>query len=59
MDGDLPFHTLALRDLGINIIEHVDLEELARDRAYEFLFVGAPLRLMNATGVGMTPLAIV
>lgn len=58
-DGNLPFHTLALRDLGVNIIEHVDLEELARDKVYEFLFIGAPLRLMNGTGSGVTPLAII
>lgn len=52
-------HTTALRDLGVYLIEHVNLEELARDRVYEFLFVGAPLRLTRATGAPFSPLAIV
>lgn len=51
-------HITALRDLGVYLIEHIDLEELARDQVYEFLFVGAPLRLPKATGSPMTPLAI-
>lgn len=52
-------HITALRDLGVYLIEHLDLEELAQDHAYEFLFVGAPLRLPKATGSPLTPLAIV
>ncbi|MBI3968092.1 MAG: cyclase family protein, partial [Chloroflexi bacterium] len=47
-------HITALRDLGVYLIEHVNLEELARDQVYEFLFIGAPLRLTKATG---SPLA--
>jgi kynurenine formamidase len=52
-------HTTALRDLGLYLIEHVNLEDLARDRVYEFLFVAAPLRLMRATGAPCAPLALV
>lgn len=52
-------HTVALRDLGVYLIENVHLEELARDKVYEFLFVGAPLRLTSATGAPMSPLAMV
>ena len=52
-------HITALRDLGVYLIEHVDLEELARDQVYEFLFIAAPLRLPGATGSPMTPLAMV
>jgi kynurenine formamidase len=52
-------HVTTLRDLGVYLIEHLDLEELARDRVYEFLFVAAPLRLMRATGAGFSPLALV
>lgn len=55
----LRLHITALRDLGVYLIEHVDLEELARDQVYEFLFVAAPLRLPKATGCPMTPLALV
>jgi len=52
-------HTTALRDLGVYLIEHVNLEELARDRVHEFLFVAAPLKLMRATGAPCAPLAVV
>ena len=52
-------HITTLRDLGVYLIEHVDLEELAADEAYEFLFMAAPLRLPKATGSPMTPLAFV
>jgi len=52
-------HITALRDLGVYLIEHVDLEELAHDQVYEFLFMAAPLRLPKATGCPMTPLAMI
>jgi kynurenine formamidase len=52
-------HVTTLRDLGVYLFEHLDLEALARDRVYEFLFVAAPLRLMRATGAGFSPLALV
>jgi kynurenine formamidase len=52
-------HITALRDLGVYLIEHVDLEELAADQVYEFLFVAAPLRLPKATGSPLTPLALI
>lgn len=52
-------HTVALRDLGIYLIENLDLEELARDRVYEFAFMAAPLRLTHATGAPFTPLALI
>src|SRR4051812_31726819 len=32
-------HTVVLRDLGIYLIENLNLEDLARDAAYEFLFI--------------------
>ncbi|MFQ5933827.1 MAG: cyclase family protein [Dehalococcoidia bacterium] len=54
-----PLHRYALRDLGIYLLENLDLEELARDRVYEFMFVGAPLRLMRASGAPWNPLAII
>ncbi len=52
-------HITALRDLGVYLIEHVDLEALARDAVYEFLFIAAPLRLSKATGSPLTPFALV
>ena len=57
--GLMSLHVVALRDLGIHLLENINLDELVRDRVYEFLFVGAPLRLTMGTGAPMTPLAIV
>lgn len=51
-------HITALRDLGVYLIEHVELDALANDHTFEFLFVAAPLRLPKATGSPMTPLAL-
>jgi kynurenine formamidase len=52
-------HTTALRDLGVYLIENLNLEDLARDEVYAFLFVAAPLRIPRGTGAPMAPLAIV
>jgi len=39
-------------------MEMVNLEELARERVYEFLFVTAPLKIVGGTGSPIRPLAI-
>jgi len=57
--ANMPVHTLFLVEKGIYIIEVMQLEELARDRVYEFLFVAAPLKLVGATGSPLRPLAVV
>ncbi len=44
---------------GINIIETMNLEELAAEGIDEFALVLAPLRLVGATGSPVRPLAIV
>ena len=54
----LPGHVLLLVRHGIYIIENLNLEELAARRAYEFLFVCVPLKLMGATGSPVRPLAL-
>ena len=43
---------------GIYFIENIDLEELAADKAYEFAFVFAPLKLKGATGSPGNPIAV-
>ena len=43
---------------GTVILENMNLLELARDRAYEFLLVAPPLRIRGATGSPGRPLAI-
>ncbi len=52
-------HVYLLAQKGVYIIENLNLEELARDRRYEFAFVGIPLKLTGATGSPLRPLALV
>src|SRR5439155_1365242 len=51
-------HVYLLPQKGIYIIENVNLEELARDRRWEFAFLGIPLKLQGATGSPLRPLAL-
>ena len=55
----LPGHVILLVRNGIYIIEPLFLEELARDRCYEFTFICLPLKLRGATGSPVRPVAIV
>jgi hypothetical protein len=54
-----PCHSVLLWENGIHIIEVMYLEELARDKVKEFLFILSPLKLVGATGSPVRPLAIV
>lgn len=42
---------------GITNFENLDLDQLSADRAYEFLFAWAPLKLVGATGSPGNPVA--
>ena len=53
-----PVHQLFIPRNGIYIFENLATEELARDSAYEFAFMFAPLRLKGASGSPGNPLAI-
>lgn len=50
-------HTHLLVESGIHIIEVLNLEELARDCVYEFVFVAAPMNIRGGTGAPVRPLA--
>lgn len=52
-------HLYLLAQKGVYILENVNLEALARDRCWEFAFVGIPLKLQGATGSPLRPLALV
>ena len=52
-------HIHLLVRLGIYILENLTLEELAKDRRWEFGFVGVPLKFTGATGSPIRPLALV
>jgi kynurenine formamidase len=56
-DNWIPVHSYLLAEKGVPIMEVVNLEELARDRIYEFAFIGASLKLRGASGAPMRPLA--
>jgi hypothetical protein len=53
-----PVHQELIMKNGIFNIENLTLEELARDRAWEFLFVFTPVRFKGATGSPGRPIAI-
>jgi kynurenine formamidase len=57
-DRPFPVHQWLLVRHGIYNIENLDLEELARDKVYEFAFILAPLRLKGATGSPGNPIAV-
>jgi kynurenine formamidase len=52
-------HVYLLPQKGVYIIENLNLEELARDRRWEFAFVGVALKFQGATGSPLRPLALV
>jgi kynurenine formamidase len=53
----MPVHVHLLVESGIHIIEVLNLEDLARDRVYEFVLVAAPMNIRGATGAPVRPLA--
>lgn len=57
-DESRSVHPALLVDAGVHIIEVLNLDELARDRVYEFLFVCLPLRFVGGTGSPIRPLAL-
>ncbi len=52
-------HLHLLTRNGIYILENLYLEELARERCYEFGFIVQPLKLNGATGSPVRPIALV
>ena len=54
----LPVHGYLLNINGIYLIENLDLEALARDKANEFAFIVAPLKLRGGTGSSVAPIAV-
>jgi kynurenine formamidase len=53
-----PVHQELMMKNGIFNLENLALDELARDGAYEFLFVFTPVRFKGATGSPGRPIAI-
>jgi kynurenine formamidase len=55
---DHPVHRYLLVKHGVTHLENLYLDELAAARAYEFLLIVTPLRLVGATGSPVHPIAI-
>jgi kynurenine formamidase len=57
-----PIHVLALNAMGVHLLDYLQFEDLARHceaaRRWEFLFAGAPLRIVGGTGSPINPTAI-
>lgn len=51
-------HTYLLAEAGVPILEMANLEELAADNVFEFVFFGACIRLRGATGAPIRPVAM-
>jgi kynurenine formamidase len=54
----MPVHVHLLVERGIHIIECLNLEQLAAERIYEFVFVASPLKIRGATGSPIRPFAL-
>ena len=54
----VPVHTYLLAEQGTPILELVYLEGLAKDRVYEFAFIGGSLKLRGADAAPMRPIAL-
>ncbi len=54
----IPLRTPLVRGLGMALLELLDLEALAADRVWEFMFVAAPLRITGGVGSPLNPLAL-
>ena len=57
-DAFLPVHAYMFATAGAQIIEVVDMEEIAAERQYEFAFLGFPMKLRGATGAPMPSYAV-
>lgn len=52
-------HCAMLVERGVHIIEIMDLDEISKDKVYEFLFIALPLKIVGATGSWLRPVAII
>ena len=53
-----PVHMMLLADNGIYIIENLFLEELAKEKVYEFIAIVPPLKIRGGTGSALRVFAL-
>jgi kynurenine formamidase len=54
----VPVHTYLQAEQGVSLLEALWLEDLAKDRVYEFVFIASPMKMRGATASPIRPLAI-
>ena len=57
-DNFVPVHTYLQAERGVSLLEALWLEDLSKDKVYEFLFIASPLKLRGGTASPIRPLAI-
>lgn len=57
-DPFMPVHVHLLVESGIHIIECLNMEQLAAERVYEFVFIAVPLKIRGGTGSPIRPMAL-
>lgn len=55
---DLPVHRIGIRDLGLYLMENLNLNAMAEDEVYESFVVVAPLKISGGAGSPVNPIAI-
>ncbi len=53
-----PVHRKFINNEGILLMKLMNLEEIAKDKVYEFLFIALPLRIFGATASPINPIAV-
>lgn len=56
--ADLAVHVFLIVDQGIAIMEMLYLEEMAKEKVYEFAFISLPLKIVGGTASPIRPIAI-
>jgi kynurenine formamidase len=57
-----PIHVLAINAMGVHLLDYLQFENLVErceaEERWEFLFLGAPLRIAGGTGSPLNPIAV-
>jgi kynurenine formamidase len=53
-----PCHQVLIKENGLHLVENLKLDELAREQAYEFLFICTPLKFKGGAGSPVAPVAV-
>lgn len=57
-DNWVPVHTYLLAEKGVMFMEQMYLEDLSKDKVFEFAFIAASLKLRGASGSPIRPIAL-